>query len=171
MIVLIAAASDPGLVIGVDGHLPWKQLTDLDRFRAMTKGKTVIMGRKTYDSLPPNRRPLPNRVNIIVTRQEIEMPGCIVTHSMEKAIEEARKTDTEYICVIGGGDIYRLALPYADVIELTLVHAATKGEATFPEVDAKEWKEVSRESHTADDRNDHPYTFVRYEKTPNSVSW
>jgi dihydrofolate reductase len=163
-IVLIAAASDPGLVIGVDGHLPWKQLTDLDRFRAMTKGRTVIMGRKTYDSLPPNRRPLPNRVNIILTRQEIDLPGSIVTHTIEAALEEARKTDTEYICVIGGGDIYRLAMPYADVIELTLVHAETEGTATFPEIDLHAWKEVSRETHPADERNEYAYTFVRYER-------
>lgn len=166
-VVMIAAASDPGLVIGVDGKLPWKQLTDMERFRGMTRRKPVIMGRKTYDSLPAKRKPLPDRTNIVVTRQNIRIDGVIVVHTIEDALEKARQTLAEECCVIGGGDIYRLAMPYADVIELTYIHAPTQGTATFPELDMTQWKEVSRERYEADENNDYPYSFVRYERTKN----
>jgi len=160
---IIAAASENN-VIGRKGELPWRQSTDLQRYRALTSGKTIIMGRKTHEAIG---RPLPNRVNIVITRQEKDYPGCVVVHSLDEALAAAKRSGAAEAWVIGGGELYREALPVVDRIELTRIHVTIPdGDAFFPELDLTVWKEVMREDHPADEKNEHAYTFLTYEKAP-----
>ena len=135
-VTLILAAAENG-VIGKDGAIPWHISDDLKRFKALTLGKTVVMGRKTWDSLP--RKPLPERRNIVVTRQKTWQADGAETMALEQALEAE-------VFVIGGAEIYRAALPRTDRIELTEVHRAFDGDAEF-EFDRKGWKEIARENH------------------------
>lgn len=162
IISLVAAASDNN-VIGKDNWMPWDLPAELAHFRAYTRGKTVIMGRKTYDAVG---RPMPNRHNIIVSRNtDLMIPGVDVVSSIEDALELAKKDPTEEICVIGGEQIYKAALPYADRISLSRVHTTIEGgEAFFPEVDWNEWTEISTEEHPADADNTIPFTKLIYER-------
>jgi dihydrofolate reductase len=163
---LIAAVSENN-VIGHKGRLPWHLPDDLQRFRKLTGGKTVIMGRKTYESLG---QPLPNRRNIIVTRQEgYRAEGCEVVHSLEEALRKAsapspQTPGMEEVFVIGGAELYRQALALAHRLYLTRVHAQVEGEVFFPEVDWLQWREVAREGHPADRRHPYPFTFLEYER-------
>jgi dihydrofolate reductase len=136
-VTLILAAAENG-VIGKDGAIPWHISDDLKRFKALTLGKTVVMGRKTWDSLP--RKPLPGRRNIVVTRQKTWQADGAETMALEQALE------ADEVFVIGGAEIYRAALPRTDRIELTEVHRAFDGDAEF-EFDRKGWKEIARENH------------------------
>ena len=136
-VTLILAAAENG-VIGKDGAIPWHISDDLKRFKALTLGKTVVMGRKTWDSLP--RKPLPGRRNIVVTRQKTWQADGAETMALEQALE------ADEVFVIGGAEIYRAALPRTDRIELTEVHRAFDGDAEF-EFDRKGWKEIAREDH------------------------
>jgi dihydrofolate reductase len=141
MISLIYAQSRNG-VIGRDGGLPWHISSDLKRFKELTMGKPVIMGRKTWDSLP--RRPLVGRVNIVVTRQrDFADTGAVVANSLDQALRAAG--DTPEICVIGGAEIYRLFLPLAQRIYLTVVDLEVAGNALAPILEIGEWKLVSSE--------------------------
>jgi dihydrofolate reductase len=141
MISLIYAQSRNG-VIGRDGGLPWHISSDLKRFKELTMGKPVIMGRKTWDSLP--RRPLVGRVNIVVTRQrDFADTGAVVANSLDQALRAAG--DTPEICVIGGAEIYRLFLPLAQRIYLTEVDLEVAGNALAPILKIGEWKLVSSE--------------------------
>ena len=154
MLSLIVAASENN-VIGKDNDLLWHLPDDLKHFKRTTKGHHVITGRKTFES--HGSRPLPGRTNIIITRNpEYEAEGCIVTDSLEKALGFVKDDDEPF--VIGGEKIYRMALPRADRIYLTRVHAEVEGDTFFPELDKDQWKEVSREFHEQDDR--HPYSFT-----------
>ncbi len=155
---LIVAASENN-VIGAHNRLPWHLPDDLKRFRTLTKGHTVIMGRKTYESIG---RPLPERRNIVISRRkDFVADGCIVSDSLDSAIAQAGAGD---IFVIGGGEIYRAAMAVADRIVLTRVHATIEGDAFFPEISLSEWKEVSREEHPKDDRHPYAFTFILYER-------
>jgi dihydrofolate reductase len=157
---LIVAVSENN-VIGKDDALPWSLPDDLKYFRQKTEGKPVIMGRKCYESIG---RPLPNRRNIVVSRKEdLKIEGCEVVGSLEEAVEIA-KGDAEEIFVIGGAQIYELALPLAGRLYLTRVHAEIDGDVFFPEVDENEWKEVSREEHDADQEHQDAFTFLVYER-------
>lgn len=162
IISLVAAASDND-VIGRDGWMPWDLPAELAHFRDITRGKTVIMGRKTYDSVG---RPMPNRHNIVVSRRkDLVIPGVDVVQSIEEAIELAKKDSLPEICVIGGEQIYRAAMPFADRIHLSRVHAhIDNGEAFFPDIDGNEWKEVERREHPADPENPIPYTMFVYNR-------
>jgi|SRR5579871_2166876 len=141
-ITLVLARADNG-VIGSGGRIPWHIPEDLHRFKALTLNKPVIMGRKTWDSLP--RKPLPQRTNIVVTRDHgFRAAGALVTHSCEEAL--SRASDAEEISVIGGAEIYRAALPFASRIELTEVHAAFQGDTSLPDFDRTAWEEVARAS-------------------------
>lgn len=132
MISLIAAVSENG-VIGVDNKLPWYIPDDLKRFKKLTSGNVVIMGRKTYDSIG---KPLPNRLNIVISRnKELNIPGCIVANSMVQAIRKAG-TDKD-IFIIGGGEIYNKGFTFAERIYLTKVHQEVEGDTTFPEIDTE----------------------------------
>ena len=139
-IVLVVAIADNG-VIGKDGAIPWHISEDLKRFKALTLGHTVVMGRKTWDSLP--RKPLPGRVNVVVTRQlDWQAEGAVVASSLGQATAGTSGT----VMVIGGAEIYERALPLASRIELTEVHQAFDGDAKF-EFDRTSWTETAREDH------------------------
>lgn len=157
----VVAAMASNRVIGINNTLPWHLPADLKHFRAVTIGKPVIMGRKTYDSIG---KPLPGRENIVVTRNLTwSAEGCVVVHSLLEAIAWVEASLHAEACVIGGSDIYQQALGYADFLYLTEIDAAFDGDAFFPERDATQWKALSRESHI------HPeygwaYHFVQYGK-------
>ncbi|MCP5144719.1 MAG: dihydrofolate reductase [Gammaproteobacteria bacterium] len=155
--IVLAVAMTPQRVIGVDGNLPWHLGDDLRHFKALTMGKPVIMGRKTFESIG---RPLPGRRNVVVTRNRGFVPpeGVWVAHSYEEAIELV--SDAPEVHVIGGGELYAMALPTANRIELTLVHADVAGDTRFPEIDAGQWLETARTAHAADANNDHAFDFV-----------
>nr|AIA17213.1 Dihydrofolate reductase [uncultured bacterium] len=162
MIISLVAAASENNVIGKNNWMPWDLPAELAHFRAYTRGKTVIMGRKTYDSVG---RPMPNRHNIVITQQNLTIPGVDVVHSIEDALELAKKDGLEEICVIGGGSVYKAALPYANRIHLSRIHTTIEGgEAFFPDIDWSQWQEVSRAEHPADAENAIPYTMLVYER-------
>jgi len=164
-IVLIAAFAQ-NRVVGINNTLPWHLPEDLKYFKRTTSGKAIIMGRKTYDSIG---RPLPNRTNIVISRNsDFHAEGVRVVASLEAAIELAKEVnfinDVQEVMVIGGASIYEAALPIADRLYLTHVHAEIEGDAYFPEVNFKQWVEVSREDYQASDKNPYDYSFVVYDK-------
>ncbi len=159
VISLIVAMAKNG-VIGRDNRLPWRLPADLAHFKSVTMGKPMVMGRKTWESLPGL---LPGRRHIVVTRdREYRADDCTLVHSLEQAIEAAG--DVPEVMIVGGGTLYREMLPRADRLYLTLVDLEAEGDACFPAVDFTEWRECRRESHPADERNAHAYTFVELER-------
>jgi len=158
-ISLIVAIAQNG-VIGARNQLPWHLPDDLRHFRAITTGHTVIAGRKNYQSIG---RPLPNRRNIVVSRQRgFEAPGCLVAHSLEEALAMVA-TESE-VFVIGGAELYAQALPLATRLYLTEIHATVPGDTTFPPFERDEWDERTREDHPADERHAHAFSFVLLER-------
>ena len=162
-LTIIAALTRNG-VIGRGNRLPWHIPEDLKRFKALTLGHPVIMGRKTFQSiLATLGKPLPGRENIVVTRsRDYTPPGCRVVHSLEDAIAAA--AGAEEVFVIGGGEIYALALPHAHRLQLTEVHADDQGDAHFPAFDLADWLEVSRESLVSAGPGGLRFDFVTYER-------
>lgn len=160
MITLIAAAGENN-ELGKDNDLLWHLPDDFKRFKALTTGHYIIMGRKTFESFP---KPLPNRTHVIITRsKEYEAPeGCIVVHSLEKAIEASPKNETLFI--IGGGEIYKQSIDHADCIELTRVHNSFEADTFFPEIDSKNWQLTQSDFHDKDERHLHAFTFETYHK-------
>ncbi|HZF16812.1 MAG TPA: dihydrofolate reductase [Steroidobacteraceae bacterium] len=147
-------------VIGRDGQLPWHLPDDLKRFKALTLGKPVLMGRKTYASIG---KPLVNRPNIVLTRNRCwEAPQVIVVHSLEDALERARPATD--LMVIGGADIFELCLPRCSVIHLTRVHAQVEGDTRFVAPQASDWRETAREEHAADARHAYAFSFLTLER-------
>lgn len=145
-IVLVLAMSDNG-VIGDRGGLPWRIPDDMKRFRRLTLGKPIIMGRKTWDSLP--KKPLPGRTNIVVTRDASwRAEGALAAHSFDEALAKARGENPSEIAVVGGAGIYQAALPLADRIELTEVHITASGDTHLPPFDKSVWRETARDDHT-----------------------
>lgn len=154
---LIVAAADNN-VIGKDNKLLWHIPADLKRFKTLTLGKPCIMGRKTYESiLDQLGKPLPGRTSIVISASGYSHEGAIVVPTIDDAIEKAATENTDEIMVIGGAQIYALALPKADRIHLTRVHITPEGDAFFPALNESEWKETARES--ADD-----YDFITLER-------
>jgi dihydrofolate reductase len=152
----VVVAADERGGIGRAGGLPWHLPEDLKRFKAITMGKPIVMGRRTWDSIG---RPLPGRRSIVVSRQAgLAIEGAEVVGSLEEALRVA--SDVPEACVIGGAELYRLALPLAEVIHLTRVHATVEADTFLPALDLSEWEEVSSERHEVDDRHAHPYSFV-----------
>jgi dihydrofolate reductase len=144
-VVLVLAVADNG-VIGAGGKIPWRIADDMKRFKAITIGKPMIMGRKTYESFP--RRPLPGRTNIIVTRDPTyAAQGAVVTHSFDAALALARSENPAEIVIAGGADIYALSLPHATRIELTEIHADVAGDTHFRRDLFSGWRETAREEH------------------------
>ncbi len=155
MLSIIVAASENN-VIGKNNQLLWHLPDDLKHFKATTKGHHVIVGRKTYES---QGRPLPQRTNIIVTRnRNYNAEGCIVVDSLDKALNLTQQDDEPFI--IGGEQIYRMALPLVDRIYLTWVHAEFEGDTFFPELDMQHWKEISRKYYPKDDRNEYSFSII-----------
>ncbi len=161
MILSLIAALDRHRAIGKGNDLPWRLPDDLKRFKALTLGKPVLMGRKTAESLG---RALPGRTNLVLTRSDaIPFEGMRVVHSVEAAIEVARSEGAEELCVIGGGEIYALMLPIADRLHLTHVDAnVIDAEAFFPAFDASQWDVASRQRHRSDEKHVHAFEFVDY---------
>mgnify|MGYP000985330058 CR=1 FL=1 len=158
-ITLIGAAGANG-VIGAGNALPWKLPAEMAYFKAQTVGKTVLMGRKTFESF--GGRPLKERVNVILSRTMKEAPaGCRLVRSAEEAIAASAG---EELMVIGGAEIYALMLPYADRILLTEIERAYEGDTFFPEFDRSEWTLVSRTRGIRDEKNDVDYFFCVYER-------
>lgn len=165
MILSLIAAVAQNKVIGKNNDLPWRLPDDMKYFMETTKGHPVIMGRKNYDSLPEKFRPLPYRSNYVVTRREsFHAPGCTVVQSWEDALQAVAKENADEVFVIGGAEIYRLALPNANRLYLTEIQATIDGDVHFPEFDKTFWKEVSRVPHVADSRHAHAFDFVIYER-------
>lgn len=161
-LTVIAAVAKNG-VIGIGNTLPWRLPEDLQHFKALTTGHAVIMGRKTWESLPPKFRPLPSRHNIVVTRDpQYHAEGASVAHSLDEAVTAAASGDVTPF-VIGGAELYRLALPLAGRLELTEIAADFAGDAHFPEFDRSAWREVARNTGHAAAGFD--YAFVSYERS------
>jgi dihydrofolate reductase len=153
-------------VIGRDGGLPWRLSTDLKRFKALTVGKPVVMGRVCYDSIG---KPLPNRPNIVITHNRDFAPeGIIVVHSFEEALRraeaEARNLGADEIAVIGGGVVYREAMDRATVLHVTHIEAEVGGDTHFPEIDPAIWEAGPAESVPAGEKDDYPTRFVTYRR-------
>lgn len=161
MIALIVATSENG-VIGNKNSIPWYLPCDLKHFAQKTTGHTVLMGRKTFESILARLgKPLPNRKNIVLTTQPHYAPeGALVVHSWEEAVE---KTKGEDVYVAGGAEIYKLTLPHADTLFLTVVHAEIPGD-TFFTFTKNEWREVAKEFHPKDEKNEFDCTFYSYER-------
>jgi dihydrofolate reductase len=158
-ITLIAAMSE-NRVIGKDNQLIWHFPEDLKHFRKQTSGHHVIMGRKTFESVG---RPLPKRINIIITRQtDYSAEGCLIAHSLEEAIALVENDEQPFI--VGGAEIYTQALSLAHSIELTVIHGVYEGDSFFPEFDHSIWKLARVERKEADDKHIHPYEFLSYKK-------
>jgi dihydrofolate reductase len=156
-VISIIVAMSENRVIGNDNTLIWKLPADLKRFKEITTGNTIVMGRKTYESIG---RPLPNRRNIIITRDKnYKAEGCEVVNS----IEESLLTCGDNIFIIGGGEIYKQSIGISDKIYLTLIHETFEGDTIFSEL-GDEWKEINREDHDSDEKNKHKYSFIEYEK-------
>jgi dihydrofolate reductase len=155
-IAFVVAVSKNG-VIGLDGRLPWRLSSDLRNFKTITMGKPLIMGRKTWESLP--KRPLPGRDNIVITRQRgYAAPGATVVSDVEAALSKAemfaRRVKSDEIAVIGGGEIFASLLPRADRIYLTEIDLEVEGDTYFPALDATQWKEVGREKFARGEKDD-----------------
>jgi len=137
-------------VIGRDNRIPWHIPEDMRRFKAITMGKPLVMGRKTWDSLP--KKPLPGRTNIVVTRdRNFAAEGAVVVHSVEEALARAQTEKPDEIAVIGGAEIYAALLPRATRVHLTEVDLDPEGDASMPGFDPAQWREVDRESHATPD--------------------
>lgn len=158
MLSIIVAVAKNG-IIGDNNSLLWHIREDMLRFRRITSGHPVIMGRKTFESIG---RPLPNRTNVVVSRQDIAIEGCTVVHSLDEATAAFPKE--EEIFIIGGAQIYAQALPLADKVYLTQVHRDYAGDTSFPRLDESEWREVLREDFERGETFDAPFSFVDYER-------
>lgn len=166
MVSLIVAVSE-NQVIGRNNDLIWHLPNDMKHFKDTTRGHFVIMGRKNFESIPHKYRPLPNRTNVVVTRQEDYLaPGAIVRSSVEKAIELAENQHDSEPFVIGGGEIYKLALErnLIDRIYLTRVHESFQGDTLFPKL-GPQWKLINTKKHSADDQHSCSFSIEIYEKS------
>lgn len=163
-IAMIAAMSN-NRVIGINNDLPWHLPDDMKYFMETTSGRTVIMGRKNYESIPAKFRPLPNRENLLITRQiDYQADGCHIFLNIEEAIEHARKSGEQMLFIIGGGQIYSLGMNWCDEIYLTEIDAhIDNGEVFFPEM-GDEWTEESRTRHEKDEKHAYSFDFVKYKR-------
>ena len=157
MVTIIAAVAD-NYALGKDNQLLWHLPDDFKRFKALTTGHHIIMGRKTFESFP---KPLPDRTHIIITRQrDYHVNGCVIAGSLPEALRLVPEGKDTFI--IGGGEIYKEALPYTDIVDITRVHATPDADTWFPELPAAEWKLISKEYHAADERHKYAFTFQTY---------
>ena len=165
LLAIIVAVAENG-VIGKDNAMPWKLSEDLQHFKRTTMGKPIVMGRKTYESIG---KPLPGRTNIVITRNAgFHAKGIEVTRSLDEALamakEIAARDGVDEIVVIGGAEIYAAAIPVADRLYITEVHASVEGDAVLGAIDWSFWREIDREHHRAKPPNPYDYSFVCYER-------
>lgn len=158
-IVSAVVATALNNAIGKHNQLLWHLPADLKHFKDITSGHTVIMGRKTFDSIG---KPLPRRRNIVVTRQPIQIEGCEVVNSVEAAL--ALCADEKEVFIVGGAEIYKLALPFTNRVYLTIVKKEFEADAFFPTLNAEEWVQTSVEDHIPDEKNNLPYSFITLER-------
>lgn len=159
MLTLIAAAGENN-ALGKDNDLVWHLPDDFRRFKKLTSGHNIIMGRKTFDSFP---QPLPNRTHVVVTRKENwKKAGIVVVHSLERAIELTADDPQPFI--IGGGEIYKQSMDVADRIELTRVHGTFEADTFFPEINEKEWELTAEEFHDKDEKHKYAFTYLTYDR-------
>lgn len=152
---------DEARVIGIENRLPWKLSADMKWFREQTLGKPIVMGRKTFESF--GAKPLPGRKNIVLSRDaDFQAEGIHVVSSIDEALAAAG--DVDEVMIIGGASFYEQMLPRADRLYVTLVHTMVNGDAWFPEVDFSQWREVFREDHEADEKNQYPFSFLILER-------
>jgi len=162
MVIIIAAAAENN-TLGKDNRLLWHLPDDFKRFKQLTTAHYIIMGRKTFESLP---KLLPNRTHVVITRQgNFAADNCIIVNSIENAIAAVPENEDAYI--IGGGEIYALAMPLAEKIELTRVNHKFDGDTFFPEIDIMEWQLIETEYHSADEKHAYDFTFETYLKRYN----
>jgi dihydrofolate reductase len=160
MIISLIWAMDENRLIGIENRLPWKLPADMQWFRRHTLGKPIIMGRKTFDSF--GGRPLPQRTNIVVTRDpNYQAEGAVVVHTIDEALQAAG--DAEEVMISGGASFYQQMLSRADRLYVTQVHGKFEGDAWFPDLDLSGWQEVAREEHPVDEKNGYACTFLSFE--------
>lgn len=160
MTITIIAALSENRVLGKNNQLVWHMPNDFKRFKALTKGHHVIMGRRTYESL---KQPLPQRTNIVITRQKNYQAGeCLVVQSMAEALAAVKNDDQPFI--IGGAEIYKLGLTLANKMELTLVESTFEGDTFFPKFSDKDWELAQEEKHSKDEKNPYDYRFLTYRR-------
>lgn len=156
MIISLIVAMDGRGGIGIDNRLPWHLSADLKRFKALTLGHHIIMGRKTYESIG---KPLPGRTNLVVTRDpSYQADGCLVVHSLDEALHTAEERGEDEVFITGGRQIFTQSISIADRIYLTQVHAEVHADVYFPEFDASQWVEQEAVYHECDEKNDYAFT-------------
>ncbi|MEM8750474.1 MAG: dihydrofolate reductase [Pseudomonadota bacterium] len=164
--IWIVVAMAENNVIGRDGDMPWKLSTDLQHFKSVTMGKPMIMGRKTFEAIG---KPLPGRTSIVVTRDKSwQSPGVVPAQSLDQALslaaEIAKASEANAICIVGGGQIYAQAMDHADRLHVTRVHAAPEGDTVFPDIDERQWEEVSSREVPAGEKDSAATTFVEFRR-------
>ncbi len=161
--IIVAVAENN--VIGKDNKLIWHLPADMNYFKEKTTGHCVITGRKNYESIPEKFRPLPNRTNIIITRQKnYHAPKAIVVSSIEEAVEKAKQTNDNEIFIIGGAEIFNQTMHLADKLYVTKIYHSFDGDVYFPIINPNEWKEINRKKGVVDEKNKYEYDFIIYEK-------
>ena len=166
--ISFVVAMDRKRLIGAGDALPWRLPDEIRRFKEITMGHAVLMGRKTYESIPEKFRPLKGRTNIVLTTQEdFEAPGCLVVHSLEEA-RTAVEPDQE-LMVIGGSSLFAELMPLVDRLYLTEIDGEYTGDVYFPEIDLSAWREIGREEHPRDERHDSPFTFLVLDRIHSSA--
>lgn len=159
MILSVIAAIAENNAIGKDNKLLWHLSSDMKIFRNLTMGHPILMGRKTFESIG---KPLPGRLNIIISRKPLQVEGAVVAHSLEKAIKLAEETNDSEAFVIGGGEIYTLALPLAEKLYITHVKSTIEGDTFFPEINALLWTPIQNLVSEKDDKNEYDFEFIEY---------
>lgn len=163
--ISIIVAVDENNVIGKDNALIWHLPADMKYFKEKTTGHCIITGRKNYESIPEKFRPLPNRTNIIITRQkDYNAPGAVVVGSIDEAIEKAKQTGDDEIFIIGGAEIFKQSMHLTDRLYITKIYHSFAGDVYFPEINLNEWKETSCIKGNMDDKNSYPHDFIIYER-------
>ena len=167
MKVSIIVAVSENNVIGSNNQLPWHLPGDMKHFKNTTTGHHVIMGRKNYESMG---KPLPNRINIVLSKQQFyNIDECIVASSIAEALTMANRNDEQETFIIGGGELFKHALPLVDSIYLTRIHATIDGDVFFPALNKRSWKVVSKQAFQADEKNKYAYTIFKYAKIRSAV--
>lgn len=163
--ISIIVAVDENNVIGKDNALIWHLPADMKFFKEKTTGHCIITGRKNYESIPLKFRPLPNRTNIIITRQaDYNAPGAVVVGSIENALERAKQSGDDEIFIIGGAEIFKQSMQLVDRIYLTKIHHSFVGDVFFPEITMNEWEETERRKGIVDEKNIYSHDFIVYER-------
>lgn len=163
MKVSLIVAKALGDVIGINNQLPWHLSDDLKRFKALTMGKPILMGRKTHESIG---KPLPGRTNLVLTQdKEYQAPGCVVLYSIEEALDYAEnELKCDELMVIGGAKIYALCMPFATQLYVTQIDKVFEGDAKFPKIELFQWKETERQTVPMDETRSFTYHYLQYEK-------